>query len=167
MPLLAAAAGMIVPAGVYWGAALASGHPELARGWAIPCATDIAFSYLVARLIFPARHPAIPFLLLLAVADDALGLLVLALFYPAGAVSPLLFVLLMLPALAIAWGLHRRQVRSLLAVHARRRDPSPGPPCISAACIPRWRSCPSCPSCVTKSSITSCSTRPTSARRIR
>ena len=54
-----------------------------ARGWAIPCATDIAFSYLVARLIFPARHPAIPFLLLLAVADDALGLLVLAIFYPA------------------------------------------------------------------------------------
>jgi NhaA family Na+:H+ antiporter len=112
VPLLAAAAGMLAPAGLYWGAAVASGHPELVRGWAIPCATDIAFSYLVARLIFPARHPAIPFLLLLAVADDALGLLVLALFYPAGAVSPLLFALFMVPAVAIAWGLRRRGVRS-------------------------------------------------------
>ena len=112
VPLLAAAAGMIAPAGLYWTAAVASGHPELARGWAIPCATDIAFSYLVARLIFPERHPAIPFLLLLAVADDALGLLVLAVFYPAGAVSPLLCALFMVPAVAIAWGLRRRRVRS-------------------------------------------------------
>ena len=37
--------------------------------------------------IFPAGHPAIPFLLLLAIADDALGLIVLAIFYPSGAVS--------------------------------------------------------------------------------
>jgi len=112
VPVLAAAAGMIVPAGIYWAGAVAFGHPELVRGWAIPCATDIAFSYLVARLIFPERHPAIPFLLLLAVADDALGLLVLAVFYPTGATSPLLFVLLMLPAMAIAWGLRRRRVHS-------------------------------------------------------
>jgi NhaA family Na+:H+ antiporter len=110
VPLLAAAAGMIAPAAMYSAAAMASGHPELLRGWAIPCATDIAFSYLVARLIFPPHHPAIPFLLLLAVADDALGLLVLALFYPSGAVSPLLCAALMVPAIAIAWGLKRRRV---------------------------------------------------------
>jgi Na+:H+ antiporter, NhaA family len=112
VPLAAAAAGMIVPAAVYWGSAVWSGHSDLARGWAIPCATDIAFSYLVVRMIFPARHPAIPFLLLLAVADDALGLLVLAVFYPSGAVSPLLCVLFMVPALTIASGLRRRRVDS-------------------------------------------------------
>ena len=112
VPLLAAAGGMTVPAALYWSGAIASGHPELIRGWAIPCATDIAFSYLVARMIFPAGHPAIPFLLLLAVADDALGLLLLAIFYPSGAVSPLLFVLFMAPAVAIAWWLRRRRVRS-------------------------------------------------------
>lgn len=112
VPLLAAAAGMIVPAGIYWAGAVLSGHPELTRGWAIPCATDIAFSYLVARMIFPAHHPAIPFLLLLAVADDALGLLVLAVFYPSGAVAPLWCVLFMAPALAIAWSLKRRRVDS-------------------------------------------------------
>jgi NhaA family Na+:H+ antiporter len=112
VPLAAAAAGMIVPAAVYWGSAVLSGHSDLARGWAIPCATDIAFSYLVVRMIFPAHHPAIPFLLLLAVADDALGLLVLAVFYPSGVVSPLLCVLFMVPALTIAWGLKRRRVDS-------------------------------------------------------
>jgi NhaA family Na+:H+ antiporter len=45
-------------------------------------ATDIAFSYLVARFIFGPGHVAIPFLLLLAIADDAGGLLVLAIAYP-------------------------------------------------------------------------------------
>ena len=58
--------------------AIALGRPELMPGWAIPCATDIAFSYLAARFIFPRSHPAIPFLLLLAIADDALGLILLA-----------------------------------------------------------------------------------------
>ena len=112
VPLLAAAAGMIVPAGLYWAGATLSGHPELARGWAIPCATDIAFSYLVARVVFPANHPAIPFLLLLAVADDALGLLVLAVFYPSGSLAPLLCLAFMVPAIGVAWGLRRWGVRS-------------------------------------------------------
>ena len=47
----------------------ALGRPELARGCAIPCATDVASSFLAARMMFGARHPAIPFLLLLAIAD--------------------------------------------------------------------------------------------------
>jgi NhaA family Na+:H+ antiporter len=112
VPLLAACGGMIVPALIYAGAAFVLGAPELHRGWAIPCATDIAFSYLVARLIFADRHPAIPFLLLLAVADDALGLLLLAIFYPASAVAPLRFALLLVPAVAIAWWLRHRRVVS-------------------------------------------------------
>jgi NhaA family Na+:H+ antiporter len=60
----------------------------LGRGWAVPCATDIAFSYLVARIIFGAGHPAIAFLLLLAIADDAAGLLILAVFYPQAPIVP-------------------------------------------------------------------------------
>ena len=50
-------------------------------GWAIPTATDIALAWLVARVIFGARHPAVNFLLLLAVADDAIGLVIIAVFY--------------------------------------------------------------------------------------
>ena len=87
VPILAAAGGMIVPAGLYVIQDRLA-RPELMPGWAIPCATDIAFSYLAARLIFPRNHPAIPFLLLLAIADDALGLILLALFYPAARVAP-------------------------------------------------------------------------------
>ncbi len=84
-------------------------RPELMPGWAIPCATDIAFSYLVARFIFPRNHPAIPFLLLLAIADDALGLILLALFYPAAQVSLLKFAALMVPALGVTVWLRRRR----------------------------------------------------------
>ena len=60
----------------------------LSNGWAIPIATDIAFSYLVGRIIFGAKHPAVGFLLLLAIADDAAGLVILAIFYPQGDLSP-------------------------------------------------------------------------------
>jgi NhaA family Na+:H+ antiporter len=65
----------------------------LGRGWAIPCATDIAFSYLVARLVFGSGHPAIAFLLLLAIADDAAGLVILAVFYPQEPLEPWWFLL--------------------------------------------------------------------------
>ena len=112
VPVLAAIGGMVVPALVYLIIVYAAGRPDLSRGWAVPCATDIAFSYMVARLIFPAGHPAIPFLLLLAIADDALGLVILAVFYPSKAISIASFVWFMAPALAAAWGLRRLKVQS-------------------------------------------------------
>ena len=112
VPLIAAVGGMAGPALLYLALVLAVNEPGLARGWAIPCATDIAFSYLVARLIFGAKHPGIPFLLLLAIADDALGLLILAVFYPSGALRPLEFAVLLSAAMAIAWGLRKRGTRS-------------------------------------------------------
>lgn len=113
VPVLAAVGGMAVPATLYVAQAQAFGRPELMSGWAIPCATDIAFSYLAARLIFPPGHPAIPFLLLLAIADDALGLVLLAIFYPSGPVALERFAALMVPALAAAALLRRRRVTSV------------------------------------------------------
>ena len=82
MPLVATAGGILGPALFYVVGCLALGESDLIRGWAIPCATDIAFSFLIARYIFGAGHPAIPFLLLVAVADDAVGLIILATVYP-------------------------------------------------------------------------------------
>ena len=111
-PLAAAVGGMVVPALIYVGLTWARGPADLARGWAIPCATDIAFSAMVARVIFPAGHPAIPFLLLLAIADDALGLIILAVFYPSGALSFSALALLMAAAVLAAVWLRRRQVQS-------------------------------------------------------
>jgi NhaA family Na+:H+ antiporter len=90
MPLIGAVGGMVGPAALYIGLVGLLGDSTLARGWAIPCATDIAFSFLVAMAIFGRTHPALAFLLLLAIADDALGLVILAVFYPVGIVRPLI-----------------------------------------------------------------------------
>ena len=90
-PLFATAGGMFGPIAVYLGLAAFLGSDvfdAVANGWAIPTATDIAFSYLVGRLVFGAGHPAVRFLLLLAIADDAAGLVILAVFYPSGDLAP-------------------------------------------------------------------------------
>src|SRR5688500_9606712 len=109
-PLAAAIGGMAAPAAIYAALAISVGPASLLRGWAIPCATDIAFSAMVARLIFPAGHPAIPFLLLLAIADDAIGLLLLAVFFPSRTVSFVALTALMTPATTLATWLRRRRV---------------------------------------------------------
>src|SRR5437764_7263428 len=109
-PVWAALGGMLVPAMIYIAIVRGAGQPGLARGWAIPCATDIAFSYLTAQFVLGTRHPAIPFLLLLAIADDAFGLLILALFYPTGPVRLGEFAALFIAALAVAYALRRRHV---------------------------------------------------------
>ncbi|WP_281856734.1 Na+/H+ antiporter NhaA [Litoreibacter halocynthiae] len=90
-PLFATAGGMFGPIAVYLGLAYFMGsdtYNAVANGWAIPTATDIAFSYLVGRMVFGAGHPAVRFLLLLAIADDAAGLVILAIFYPSGELAP-------------------------------------------------------------------------------
>ena len=101
-PLIATVGGMVGPVAVYLGLALALGvFGDVHRGWAIPTATDIAFSYLVGRVVFGARHPAIGFLLLLAIADDAGGLAILAAFYPSGEVAPAWLLLSLAAALGV------------------------------------------------------------------
>jgi NhaA family Na+:H+ antiporter len=112
VPVLAAVGGMAGPALIYVGVAVAGDVPELLPGWAIPCATDIAFSYLVARFVLGPKHQGIPFLLLLAIADDAFGLVILAAFYPAGTVRPVEFVLLLVIAMGIAQWLRRGRTRN-------------------------------------------------------
>ena len=111
-PLLATLGGIVGPALVYLGGCYATGTQEtFGGGWAVPCATDIAFSYLIARIIFGMGHPAIAFLLLLAIADDAAGLLILAVFYPQAPVEPTWF-LLTAGAMFLAWTLRRMRVQS-------------------------------------------------------
>ena len=119
-PLIATAGGMFGPIGIYLvGAFLLGKFSILANGWAIPTATDIAFSYLVARIVFGARHPAVGFLLLLAIADDAAGLIILAIFYPQGDLAPQWLGLSVLSAVAVYF-LANRLPRSLDAARGNR-----------------------------------------------
>ncbi len=79
LPIVAAIGGVIVPAVIY----LAINRGPGAPGWAVPTCTDIAFALGVLALFGP-RIPAglRVFVAALAVVDDILSLLTLAVFYP-------------------------------------------------------------------------------------
>ncbi len=111
-PLIGTLGGVIGPAVVYIVGALMLGRfDDLGNGWAVPCATDIAFSYLIAKLIFGPGHAAISFLLLLAIADDAIGLAILAVFYPTAECN-FAWLLLTVAAIGIGLAMRRGKVRS-------------------------------------------------------
>jgi NhaA family Na+:H+ antiporter len=84
LPVLAALGGMIVPALIYVAVAYegAGGAPDVLRGWAIPSATDIAFT-LAALSLLGARVPASlkVFLAALAIIDDLGAIVIVAVFY--------------------------------------------------------------------------------------
>lgn len=79
-PLLAAIGGVVVP--VLCFLALNVNQPETVRGWAIPCATDIAFALGVLSFLGSRVPPSIKILLTaIAIIDDLIAILVIALFY--------------------------------------------------------------------------------------
>ena len=117
-PLLATLGGVVGPVLTFFiGMSFLYGPTDdletLRRGWGIPTATDIALAWLVARTVFGKGHPAINFLLLLAVADDAIGLAIIAIFYgdPHLPVRPE-FLLLILLGMAAAYGMRRAGLKS-------------------------------------------------------
>ena len=117
-PILATLGGVIGPVGVYLLLVVLQygSHPDFAairHGWGIPTATDIALAWLVARMCFGAGHAAVKFLLLLAIADDAIGLVIIAVFYP-DPVHPvrLSYMLLVVAGMGVALALRLFRVRS-------------------------------------------------------
>ncbi len=80
LPMLCAIGGVIVPALLFWG--VNHGDPVASRGWAIPAATDIAFALGILALL-GSRVPLGMKLLLstIAVVDDLVAILIIAIFY--------------------------------------------------------------------------------------
>jgi len=109
LPVIAAAGGMIVPAGIYL--AFQSGQPG-ERGWGIPMATDIAFVVGVLALFGPRVPFGLKiFLLALAIVDDIGAILVIAVAYSA---SPSVLALgLAAAGFALIYGLNRLGVRTV------------------------------------------------------
>lgn len=84
VPVLAAVGGMVVPAVVFVAVVLGLGDASALHGWAIPTATDIAFALAVLAIFGRGLPRALrTFLLTLAVVDDLLAIIVIAVFYTA------------------------------------------------------------------------------------
>ncbi|MBN9158379.1 Na+/H+ antiporter NhaA [Microbacterium sp.] len=136
VPVLAAVGGMALPALLFTGVILLSGDREALHGWAVPTATDIAFALAVLAIFGRGLPKALrTFLLTLAVVDDLLAIVIIAIFYTSGinllalaasACAVLLFGVvlrsrrprwwLLLPLALVAWGfMHASGVHATIA----------------------------------------------------
>jgi Na+:H+ antiporter, NhaA family len=110
MPIILAAGGVVGAATAYIVGISLNHERVLPQAWPIACAIDIAGAYYVLKMILP-RGGALPFLLLLAIATDAFGLVVVGVSYPV-AQTHTGGTILMLAALGLAMIMRRRKVRS-------------------------------------------------------
>ena len=79
LPIFAAIGGMLVPAVIF---TLFNHGTEYSKGWAIPMATDIAFSLAIISMLGKSVPSAIKvFLAALAIVDDLGAIVVIAIFY--------------------------------------------------------------------------------------
>jgi len=82
LPIMAAIGGVAVPALIYLGI---NADPARQHGWAVPTATDIAFAVGVLALLGKSIPSNVRvFLLALAIIDDIIAVLIIALFYSGG-----------------------------------------------------------------------------------
>lgn len=83
VPVAAAFGGVAVPAIIY--VVINLGSPSRLHGWAIPTATDIAFAVAVLAIIGSSLPSALRiFLLTLAVVDDLIAIVIIAVFFATG-----------------------------------------------------------------------------------
>jgi NhaA family Na+:H+ antiporter len=110
VPIVAAVGGVAGAALVYGAWINAKWTPVLFDGWPIVAGVDLAFAYFLVRAIFP-RHPAVPFVLLLAIASNIIGFVAIAPSFLGSATRVGGTAVLMAAAIGVAAWLRRRHVR--------------------------------------------------------
>ena len=81
LPLIAAIGGMAIPAAIY----VLVGPADARSGWAVPVSTDTAFALGIFALLGARIAPPLRVLLLaIAIIDDILAILIIAIFYSSG-----------------------------------------------------------------------------------
>jgi len=111
LPIIGAVGGMVVPAVIY--IIININSPETLNGWAIPSATDIAFSLGVLSLLGKRVPISLKiFLTALAIIDD-LGAIVIIAFFYSGNIE-VYYLLLMLVAVLTLFMLNKFNVRSFI-----------------------------------------------------
>ena len=111
LPIIGAVGGMVVPAAIY--ILINLGSSETLKGWAIPSATDIAFSLGVLSLLGKRVPISLKiFLTALAIIDD-LGAIVIIAFFYSGNIQTM-YLVLMLVALIILIALNKYKVTNFL-----------------------------------------------------
>jgi Na+:H+ antiporter, NhaA family len=109
LPIIGAVGGMVVPAAIY--IIINLGSPETLKGWAIPSATDIAFSLGVLSLLGKRVPISLKiFLTALAIIDD-LGAIVIIAFFYSGNIQTF-YLLLMLIAVIALFALNKFNIRA-------------------------------------------------------
>lgn len=107
LPIAAAVGGMVFPAAIFITINLVAGHPENLDGWAVPIATDIAFALAVLAVLATHLPTALrTFLLTLAVVDDLLAIIVIAVFFT-DHLSPVPLALALIPGGLFAFAVQR------------------------------------------------------------
>lgn len=112
LPLIGASGGFILPALIF--VAINAGQPENLRAWAVPTATDIAFVVgLIAALgrMVPVSLKVL--VLAIAIIDDLMAVVVIALFYTAKLSVGMLGLAAV--CLVVLWAFGRWGVRSIAA----------------------------------------------------
>jgi len=87
VPMVGALGGALGATAVYLGYVAIKHEAVLEQGWLVACAFDIAFAYFVVKSIFK-RHPAVSFLLVMAIATNLTALIVVGLWYQPVIIRP-------------------------------------------------------------------------------